>query len=151
MNIRTDIIDSTIDDRYYIKHFLGEGGFGMVFNAEHRIFDTFFRNVALKVFKEGKVTTETAKETFNDAIILAKIIDQNRDQEGCRYLVHVFDIGILKDLDYRGYVSMEYIKAMKLVQSVKNTHDWFDTSYNMNIYRGCDQACIFICHQGSVF
>ena len=70
----------------------------MVFNVEHRIFDIFFRNVALKVFKEGKVTTETAKKTFNDAIILAKIIDQNREKEGCRYLVHVFDIGILKDL-----------------------------------------------------
>lgn len=122
MNIRTDIIDSTIDDRYYIKHFLGEGGFGMVFNAEHRIFDTFFRNVALKVFKEGKVTTETAKETFNDAIILAKIIDQNRDREGCRYLVHVFDIGILKDLDYRGYVSMEYIPGGDLHNYMKQRH-----------------------------
>ncbi len=38
---------------------------------------------------------------------------------------------------------MEFILANKLIQPVKGEHSWFGTSYNTNIYRGCNHGCIY--------
>lgn len=38
---------------------------------------------------------------------------------------------------------MEFIDAMRIIQPVNNKYSWFDTSFNMNIYRGCNQGCIY--------
>ncbi len=46
---------------------------------------------------------------------------------------------------------MEFVYAQKLVQTVKSRHSWFGTSYNMNIYRGCDQACIYCDSRSSCY
>ena len=36
---------------------------------------------------------------------------------------------------------MEFINAVKIVQPMKE--GWFGSTYNMNIYRGCNQGCIY--------
>lgn len=36
---------------------------------------------------------------------------------------------------------MEYINAIKIIQSIKE--GWFGTNHNMNIYKGCNQGCIY--------
>ena len=87
--------------------------------VEHRIFEVFFREVALKIFKEGKVNRVTAKETFADAIILGQILDQNREQEACRHLVFVYDIGLLRDLEGQGFVAMEYVSGGDLSRKLR--------------------------------
>ncbi len=46
---------------------------------------------------------------------------------------------------------MEYIYAKKLVQTVKSSHSWFGTNYNMNIYRGCNQGCIYCDSRSSCY
>lgn len=37
---------------------------------------------------------------------------------------------------------MEFVNAKSIIQSIKG-EGWFGTSYNMNIYRGCNQGCIY--------
>jgi|GEM_PF-1810594 len=114
-----NLVEKTLDDRYYIKRYLNEGNFGMVFLAEQRIFDTAFRTLALKIFKEKKITRATARPVFTDSIMIARLIDRNRDQSGCNHLVHIFDIGILKDLEQQGYIAMEYLDS-DLNRSIKD-------------------------------
>lgn len=46
---------------------------------------------------------------------------------------------------------MEFVHAAKLVQTVNNNYSWFDTSYNMNIYRGCNQGCIYCDSRSSCY
>jgi len=46
---------------------------------------------------------------------------------------------------------MEFISASKLVQTVDSNHSWFDTSFNMNIYRGCNQGCIYCDSRSSCY
>ena len=46
---------------------------------------------------------------------------------------------------------MEFVYAKKLVQTVKASHSWFGTSYNMNIYRGCNQGCIYCDSRSSCY
>ncbi len=115
----SSLIDRTLDERYYVTDYLGEGSFGRVYRAEHRIFDVFFREVALKIFKEGKVNRVTAPETFADAILLAQILDRNRDQEACRYLIFVYDIGLLRDLEGQGFVAMQYVSGGDLSRKLR--------------------------------
>ena len=46
---------------------------------------------------------------------------------------------------------MEFINASKLVQTGDSDHSWFDASFNMNIYRGCNQGCIYCDSRSSCY
>lgn len=46
---------------------------------------------------------------------------------------------------------MEYVIAKKLVQTIKGDYPWFGTTYNMNIYRGCNQGCIYCDSRSSCY
>lgn len=41
-----------------------------------------------------------------------------------------------------GYESIKQVPCKHMIAKVKSTN-WFDISYNMNIYRGCTHACIY--------
>ena len=45
---------------------------------------------------------------------------------------------------------MEFVNAVKIVQSVGG-HGWFGATYNMNIYRGCNQGCIYCDSRSSCY
>lgn len=38
---------------------------------------------------------------------------------------------------------MEFIKAKKILTKVKYGEDWYGVDYNINLYRGCSQSCIY--------
>jgi len=40
-------------------------------------------------------------------------------------------------------ISIEYIKAKKLISQYIPNNSWFDINYNMNIYKGCCHGCIY--------
>ncbi len=44
---------------------------------------------------------------------------------------------------------MEFINAIKIIQPIKE--GWFGTNYNMNIYRGCNQGCIYCDSRSSCY
>lgn len=45
---------------------------------------------------------------------------------------------------------MEFINAVKIVQSMKG-EGWFGSSFNMNIYKGCNQGCIYCDSRSSCY
>lgn len=45
---------------------------------------------------------------------------------------------------------MEFVKAIKIVQSIKE-EGWFGSSFNMNVYRGCNQGCIYCDSRSSCY
>lgn len=45
---------------------------------------------------------------------------------------------------------MEHIEAKKIVQST-NGKGWFGATYNMNIYKGCNQGCIYCDSRSSCY
>ena len=51
---------------------------------------------------------------------------------------------------------MEFIRAKRMIQNVKGGQSWFGITHNVNIYRGCNQGCIYCdsrsdCYQISNF
>lgn len=38
---------------------------------------------------------------------------------------------------------MEYIDAKTILHPVKNSHEWFGSDFNMNLYQGCPHGCIY--------
>ena len=46
---------------------------------------------------------------------------------------------------------MEYIRAKKIVHAVKSGQSWFGITHNLNIYRGCDQGCIYCDSRSSCY
>ena len=46
---------------------------------------------------------------------------------------------------------MKYIRAKKLVHAVKSGQSWFGVSFNVNIYRGCNQGCIYCDSRSSCY
>lgn len=46
---------------------------------------------------------------------------------------------------------MEFVNAKTIIQTVKGNHSWFGASYNMNIYRGCNQGCIYCDSRSSCY
>mgnify|MGYP002640556901 CR=1 FL=1 len=45
---------------------------------------------------------------------------------------------------------MEFVNAIKIVQSMSG-EGWFASNYNMNIYRGCNQGCIYCDSRSSCY
>lgn len=111
-----DLLNKTIADKYHILETRPSGNFSWVFLADQRIGATSVRPVAVKVTKEGGMTSEDCEEGFADVICLAKVLGESRDSEGKRFLVNVYDWGILDDLGGRGYIVMEYISGTTLEQ-----------------------------------
>jgi len=46
---------------------------------------------------------------------------------------------------------IDTVYAKTIVQTMKGNYDWFGTTYNMNIYRGCNQGCIYCDSRSSCY
>jgi len=46
---------------------------------------------------------------------------------------------------------MEFIRVKQLVYSVKGGQSWFGITHNLNIYRGCNQGCIYCDSRSSCY
>jgi serine/threonine protein kinase len=79
-----------LNGRYRLGRKLGEGGFGMVFQAEHLAFGTVLRQVAVKLSR-GPRTDVEARATFADAVLLARLTEQCTDPTVRQHFVTLYD------------------------------------------------------------
>jgi serine/threonine protein kinase len=120
MELRTEMIGKTIAGKYRIQEYLGSGSFGTVFLAEHKMLDEFVRNVAIKISKNVNISQENAQQIFADAICLARALEESKDSEGKRFLVRVYDMGILEEFGRRGYIVMELVSGTTLENHMRS-------------------------------
>lgn len=111
MELKTEMVGKVIEGKYHIQEVIGAGAFGVVFRAEQKILDIFVRQVAIKITKESSISWKNAQQIFTDAVCLARALEESKDSEGKRFLVRVYDMGILDKFDGRGYIVMEFIKS----------------------------------------
>jgi serine/threonine-protein kinase len=93
------LIGQTIDGRYLVRRFIGKGGMGRVYEAEHV---GLHKRVAIKFLPED-----------NDADALARFRREARtaSQISHEHVVHVFDVGTTNG---REYFAMEYVEGKSL-------------------------------------
>jgi len=108
---------TVVGDRFEISDFLGAGSFGEVYRARQLLFGRGFRNVALKLFAEGVVTAENAREILNDALVVFGLLDENPTMEVAAHLVQVYDMGIVAAPAPRAFMSMRLIPGKKTLRS----------------------------------
>lgn len=94
-----DLVEPLIGDRYRISKLLGEGGFGMVFEAEQ--LQPVRRNVAVKVIKLGMDTREVISRFEAERQALALMDHPN--------IAHVLDAGATAS--GRPYFVMELVEG----------------------------------------
>ena len=104
-------------DRFEIVEFLGAGSFGEVYRARQLLFGRSFRNIALKLFAEGVVTSENAREILNDALLVFGLMDENPNLEIGAHLVQVYDMGIVSTPASRAFMTMKLIPGKKTLKS----------------------------------
>src|ERR1700730_4605580 len=91
------LVGDVIAGRYRIESVAGEGGMGIVYEAEHVILR---QRVALKALLPGTVTSSEAVERFSlEASAIARIT--------CEHVVRVMDAGSLPG--GAPYLVMEYL------------------------------------------
>jgi serine/threonine-protein kinase len=100
-----------LEGRYYLKKRLGEGGFAAVFHAHHCFLGRLVREVAVKITKTAHLTAETLADKFGEAIVSAQIYDRVEGSEAVKYLVPVYDMGILEEHDGRGFIVMGLVRG----------------------------------------
>ena len=86
-NVKDELIGKTIGDRYLVKGVLGEGGMGMVYEAEHR---GLGRSVAIKVLNPSQAKKRVAVKRFQQEARAAGAI-------GHPNICEVYDLGSLED------------------------------------------------------
>jgi WD40 repeat protein/predicted Ser/Thr protein kinase len=93
--------------RYRILRICGEGGMGVVYEAEQ---DNPRRTVALKVISPGLVSLEHAKRFGHEAQILARLQHPG--------IAQVYDAGLVED--GRPFFAMEFIRGTPLDEHARN-------------------------------
>lgn len=101
----------TLEGRYHLKKLLAAGGFGAVFHAEHRIFGKTVREVAIKITVNTNLTSENLQNVFGEAIVSARVYDSLEGSGVTKYLVPVYDLGILREYEDRGFIVMGLVRG----------------------------------------
>jgi len=104
-----DLVGKTLAGKFHILGYLGHGNFGTVWRAEHRVFGVVLREVALKVFNR-----ESGPEGVKEVAALAGILERSKHLEGRRYLIEIYDAGVLQDLDDQPYCAVELARGGSL-------------------------------------
>lgn len=105
--------------KYALKELLGKGAFGSVYRAEQMAYGIGFRQVALKTFENEMTDILEARNIFNDALLLIKLLDKCNDPVIKSRFVQVYDIGTAapgegekeKSNLEKGYMTMEYMDS----------------------------------------
>jgi len=116
-----DVLPELADHpRYRVVKFLGAGGMGAVYQAEHRVMG---RSVALKVIDRGLLSHPTAVERFRREVrAAARLAHPN--------IVAAFDAGQAGELHF---LVMEYLDGISLARLVERDGP-------LPIHRACDFA-----------
>ncbi|NUO83232.1 hypothetical protein HUU05_24430, partial [candidate division KSB1 bacterium] len=107
-------VGMTIRESYLLRDYISQGNFGAVYKSEQQFLGVPVRRVAVKLSKAAQVDLKTAKDIFADAFLLAEAMDEMDDAQARTNLVHVYDVGLIKELDNRMFVVMEYIQGTDL-------------------------------------
>jgi serine/threonine protein kinase len=119
IHIYDDIFNRVVGQRYRVTDRLGAGAFGEVFQAKEEIYDIPLRTVALKLFTNGYVTHNNAKEVFKEALMLVALVEEARRRGETPHLVSVYDMGVLKDYQHLPYIAMEFVDGGSLEKELK--------------------------------
>ncbi|MBI3248814.1 MAG: serine/threonine protein kinase [Deltaproteobacteria bacterium] len=104
---------TVLNGRYKLARKLGEGGFGVVFRAEHVAFGVSLRDVAVK-FSKKPLTDAEARSIFADAVLLARLTDQCSDPTIRQHFVSLYDAGRCEEegpFQQRAMIVMEYVPS----------------------------------------
>ncbi|MBS2015343.1 MAG: protein kinase [Deltaproteobacteria bacterium] len=105
-SIQAELIGRTVSDRYRILGVLGEGGMGMVYDAEHM---GLGRNVAIKVLAPSQAKKRVAVKRFQQEARAAGAI-------GHPNICEVYDLGQLDDGS--PYLVMEKLSGSTLAERI---------------------------------
>src|SRR5262245_3705388 len=103
-----------LDGRFELRDLIDQGAFGAVFRAEQRLLGVPVRQVAVKLSRRGGMTTETARDQFADALLLAGAMHEMIDSEARAHLVPVYDAGLAMEAGGRAYLAMEFVEGRTL-------------------------------------
>jgi serine/threonine protein kinase len=106
-----------IAGKYQLVEITASGAFGTVFKAHQHFCGQFVRPVAVKVSHQTSLTERNAADLFSDALVLARLL-AGGGPEGKQHLVQIFDMGLLPELDDRGYLVMEYVDGFPLLSHI---------------------------------
>jgi serine/threonine-protein kinase len=112
------LLGRLIADKYRLVAVRASGAFGTVFKAEQVFCGQFVRPVAVKVSRQTGLSTETAPNLFGDALVLARIMALS-EGEGKQHLVPIYDMGLLREHDNRGFLVMEYVEGASLLTHIR--------------------------------
>lgn len=101
----------TLEGRYHLKKLLAAGGFGAVFHAEHRILGELVREVAIKITVNTNLSRDNLEDVFGEAIVSAQVYDSLEGSGVTKYLVPVYDMGILSEYENRGFIVMGLVRG----------------------------------------
>lgn len=102
-----DIIGQTIDDRYLIQRVLGEGGMGLVYQAQHVVLG---KPLAIKVLRP---------EVSRDGEIMARFRQEAQSASGIgnQHIIDISDFGTLSDGST--YFVMEFLGGQSLTDAIE--------------------------------
>jgi serine/threonine protein kinase len=107
-----------LDDRFEIIQFIGAGSFGAVYRAKQMVFGWAMRDVAIKLFKADKVTTQNVHDVFSDAVTLIGLTETERcPPDIARQLIQVYDIGVVKRPVAQAYLTMKLVPGGKTLET----------------------------------
>ena len=104
---------------YFLKDYLAEGNFGAVYKGWQMFLGVEVRRVAVKLSKKTNFDGKKTEDVFADVFRLAQAMDEMTDAVARSHLVHVYDAGIISELDNRAYIVMEYVDGVTLADQFR--------------------------------
>src|SRR5215510_3674248 len=102
----------TLEGRYHLKNLLAAGNFGAVFHAEHRILGKTVREVAIKISAHTDLSRDDIQDVFGEAIVSAQVYDSLEGSGVTKFLVPVYDMGILSEYEGRGFIVLGLVRGV---------------------------------------
>ena len=106
------LIGTTVEQKYEVTHFVGEGGFSVVYRARHKVWE---QDVALKVFKLTGIGNEETRKTLRDAFVQeGKLMAQLSGKSPA--IVQARDIGTIHGTggDWSPFMVLEWLEGESL-------------------------------------